>query len=204
MLIGCCHCGETPPSESTPPSQSVPPSGSISQSTPGPSDGPLSTDPLTCGVCIVVPAKWVVTLSGWNGINASHDTCCGGMNGEYLLSISTATSTICTIGSSYCRIWESAEKAKHLGTANGTPPPCTNETSPRVMLAMTSPLPPTTNIVVSVLYGRLGGFGTATADCFQYSFTSSAGCFYSGPVTWVSYSGGSARCNYGTVTVRPA
>lgn len=203
MLLGCCHCGETP-SESTPPSQSIPPSNSISQSTPGPSDGPLSTDPLTCGVCVVVPAKWVVTLSGWNGINASHDTCCGGMNGEYLLSISTATSTICTIGSSYCRIWESAEKAKHLGTANGTPPPCTNETSPRVMLAMTSPLPPTTNIVVSVLYGRLGGFGTATADCFQYSFTSSAGCFYSGPVTWFSYSGGSARCNYGTVTVRPA
>lgn len=202
MLLGCCHCGQEP-SDSVPPSQSDSmPSGSAEGS-----DGPLSTDPLACGVCIVVPAKWIVTLSGWGGVNSSHQSCCSGMDGQYLLSISSRTSTPCTVSSpSHCRIWESAEKARNLGTANGTPPSCANMTDPRIMLAMVAPFPPTTNIVISVLYGNTGAFGTATADCFQKSFTTVSGCFYSGPVAWSSFTGGggSRRCNYGTISVRPA
>ncbi len=205
MLLGCCHCGETPPSESVPPSQSLPPS--TSQSLPpsdSASDGVLSTDPLTCGVCAVVPAKWVVTLSGWNGINASHNSCCSGMNKEYLLYISARTSTPCTVSvPSLCRIWDSVEKASNLSTANGTPPSCANTTNPRIQLAMYAAGPNTT-IECSILYGALGPFGTDGADCFDYTFTTVAGCFYSGSLSYRTFTGSSTRCNHGTVTVRPA
>jgi hypothetical protein len=71
-------------------------------------------------------------------------------------------------------------------------------------LAMSAPFSPTTSIVVSVMYGGLGVFGTAAADCFSYTFTTGAGCFYNGNLTWFSYSSLQRRCNYGTVTVRPA
>lgn len=201
MLLGCCHCGEEP-SESVPPSASA--SDSMQSGSLAASDGVLSTDPLTCGPCVVVPAKWIVTLSGWNGVNASHNSCCSGMNREYLLSISSRTFTPCTVSiPQHCRIWESAEKARNVSTPNGTPPSCANTTNPRIQLGMFT-FGPNTGLVCSVLYGAVGPFGTDQADCFQYTFTTRAGCFYSGPLTWYTRGFATPRCNIGTLTVRPA
>jgi hypothetical protein len=199
MLLGCCHCGEEPSSESVSSSDS-----GQSESLQSDSDGPLSTDPLTCGPCVVVPAKWIVTLSGWNGVNASHNACCSGMNGEYLLSISSRTSTPCTVSiTEHCRIWESAEKASNVSTLPGTPPSCIDSTNPRIQLGMYT-FGGNTSLVCSVLYGGVGPFSSDQADCFQYTFTTRAGCFYSGPLTWYTRGFSTPRCNIGTLTVRPA
>jgi len=201
MLLGCCHCGESPPSESVSLSESA-----QSESLQSDSDGPLSTDPLTCGPCVVVPAKWIVTLSGWTGTNASHNSCCGNMNGEYLLSISSETSTPCTVSiTGHCRIWTSAQKALNLGTPLGTPPSCADTSPPRVQLALYT-FAGITYHVVSVLYANTGTFGSPTSDCFQRTFTTAPGCFYSGDVPWLQFTGSAPqrRCNRGTVTMRPA
>ena len=83
MLLGCCHCGETPPSESTPPSQSIPPSESQSRSTSLSGDG--SSSYRGCSLCIgsVAPAVMKATI-GYTG--TGPNACCADYNQpSYLL-----------------------------------------------------------------------------------------------------------------------
>lgn len=55
MLLGCCHCGQTPPppSESIPPSESVP---SVSESSPS-----IMGERWDCSACTILPVRWRVT-----------------------------------------------------------------------------------------------------------------------------------------------
>ena len=89
MLLGCCHCGETP-SESTPPSQSLPPS--VSESVPpsesdsGPSYSEISSSCISSFGCVAIPRRltWSVAVSGgsWDG---SADCLCPAYDGTYTL-----------------------------------------------------------------------------------------------------------------------
>ena len=104
MLIGCCHCGEEPPSESTPPSQSVPPSESASVA---------SIETLTCGVCQDSVAPRFITLnfaySGTTGV------CCSVYSaGTYLMEYDVALNL--SIGQT-CGAWKSSALAKQVGTS---------------------------------------------------------------------------------------
>ena len=86
MLLGCCHCGETPPSESTPPSQSLPPSTSqslppsTSQSS-GPDYSVIGSSCISSFGCAAIPRRltWNVTVSG------DTDCICPSYNGTFTL-----------------------------------------------------------------------------------------------------------------------
>ena len=90
MLLGCCHCGETPPSESIPPSESTPPS--VSESVPpsesdsGPSYSEISSSCISSFGCAAIPRRltWNVSVSGgtWDG---SADCLCSAYDGTYTL-----------------------------------------------------------------------------------------------------------------------
>lgn len=86
MLLGCCHCGETPPSESTPPSvsqsQSLPPSESDS----GPSYSEISSSCIAAFGCAAIPRRltWTiaVTTGNWDG---KPDCLCPSYDGTFTL-----------------------------------------------------------------------------------------------------------------------
>ena len=75
MLIGCCHCGETPPSESTPPSVSQ--SQSDSGSTPPPTTS-------GCSQCTgdVAPVRYKLTVA-----TTSTNLCAQNYIGDYILTL---------------------------------------------------------------------------------------------------------------------
>jgi len=89
MLLGCCHCGETP-SESIPPSvsesqsqsESVPPSESDS----GPSYSEITSSCIAAFGCAAIPRRltWNITVSGgsWDG---DIDCLCPSYNGTFTL-----------------------------------------------------------------------------------------------------------------------
>ena len=80
MLLGCCHCGETPPSESTPPSQSVPPSASQSAS----QSDEVSGIYINCQFCLgnIYPARVRLDIPGFGtpGVNQ-----CAAYTGSYTI-----------------------------------------------------------------------------------------------------------------------
>lgn len=88
MLIGCCHCGEEPPSESIPPSESTP---SASESTPsasdsGPSYSEISSSCISLFGCAAIPRRltWTVPVStgNWDG---NPDCLCAPYDGTHTL-----------------------------------------------------------------------------------------------------------------------
>ncbi len=78
MLLGCCHCGQTPPSESTPPSQSLPPSASMSQS------DPISGVFIDCQFCLgnIYPARVRLDIPGF-GTPGLYE--CAAYTGSYTI-----------------------------------------------------------------------------------------------------------------------
>ena len=90
MLLGCCHCGETP-SESIPPSQSLPPSTSqslppsTSQSS-GPDYSVIGSSCISAFGCAAIPRRltWTiaVTTGNWDG---KPDCLCPSYNGTFTL-----------------------------------------------------------------------------------------------------------------------
>ena len=105
MLLGCCHCGETP-SESTPPSQSD--SGSASSG--------ASIETLICGVCQDSVAPRFITLnftySGTTGVCCSVYSA-GAYSMEYDAGLSLSTGQT-------CGAWKSSALAKQVGTSPAT------------------------------------------------------------------------------------
>jgi hypothetical protein len=85
MLLGCCHCGEEPPSESIPPSESESQSESQSQSLSDSASDESSNPYLGCSICIggVAPAVMKATI-GYTGTGVG--LCCAAYNQpNYLL-----------------------------------------------------------------------------------------------------------------------
>jgi hypothetical protein len=95
MLLGCCHCGETP-SESTPPSQSLPPSTSQSlppsDSASGPDYSVIGSGCISSFGCAAIPRRltWNITVSGgsWDG---NIDCLCPSYNGMFTLKFCDCT-----------------------------------------------------------------------------------------------------------------
>lgn len=90
MLLGCCHCGETPPSESIPPSQSLPPSTSQSLPPSSQSSGPdysvIGSSCISAFGCAAIPRRltWTVPVStgNWDG---APDCLCPSYDGTFTL-----------------------------------------------------------------------------------------------------------------------
>jgi len=94
MLLGCCHCGETP-SESTPPSVSE--SQSIDESA-SESSNESSLEVVSCWC--VFPRRWTFTLPGPNRIGAS--ACCAAYAGIRVLNFVSCTGSVAS--------WETTER----------------------------------------------------------------------------------------------
>lgn len=88
MLLGCCHCGETPPSSS------VPPSGSQSQSDSGSTPPPTTSG---CAECTggVAPLRYKLSVA-----TTSTNLCAQNYTGDYILNLSQSGATC---------FWKSAE-----------------------------------------------------------------------------------------------
>lgn len=200
MLLGCCHCGEEPSSDSDPPSYSDSrPSNDESDSVLD-----LSIRPLTCGDCDAVPYRWKVTLSGWaaNVAHPTHATCCTARNMSYVLSPHTGTFGY-TIGgltyTNFCRIWVSQEFAKNH---TASPPSCADLSPPLIALGLRGSGGLATVLDLSV-YTAFTGF----TPIGIHSFTRQAAdqCFYNGTLAYNSAaSGANPRCSHGTVSLEPA
>ena len=199
MLLGCCHCGETP-SESTPPSESSHPP---SESVPSISEEPISERPLVCGDCDAVPYRWKVTLAGWTFFpgKPTHATCCQARNGAYVLSAHTGAFGFNINGlgyASFCRIWKTAELAKNHAAS---PPSCANVAGTPLIAMGLRGLGPTVTVIDLSVYTPAGFTGLF----HSFSVQGSGQCFYSGSLAYSS--GGSSiiqQCSHGTVTVEPA
>jgi hypothetical protein len=87
MLLGCCHCGETP-------SESIPPSVSESQSESGSNPPPTTTG---CSECTggVAPLRYKLSVS-----TTSTNLCAQNYIGDYILSLDQSGGTC---------FWKSAE-----------------------------------------------------------------------------------------------
>jgi hypothetical protein len=89
MLLGCCHCGETP-SESTPPSQSLPPSTSQSlppsDSASGPDYSVIGSSCISSFGCAAIPRRltWNVAVSTGNW-GSNPDCLCAAYDGSFTL-----------------------------------------------------------------------------------------------------------------------
>jgi len=199
MLLGCCHCGETP-SESVPPSVSQ--SQSQSESVPSVSESPISDRPLVCGDCDAVPYRWRITLSGWgaSGSFPTHATCCESRNASFVVSQHVGVFNYTIGGLSYtnfCRIWTSSEFAKNH---TASPPSCADLTPPLIAMGLRGSGLSATVIDLSV-YTAFTGF--TPIGIHNFTRQAAGQCFYSGALTFVNV-GASPRCSHGTVTVEPA
>jgi hypothetical protein len=201
MLLGCCHCGETP-SESTPPSVSQ--SQSQSQSVPSVSESPISERPLVCGDCDAVPYRWKVTLTGWGAAGSfpTHATCCGNRNASFIVSQHVGAFPYLIGGlnvTNFCRIWKSAEFAKNH---TASPPICTDLAPPLIAMGLRGSGLSATVIDLSV-YTAFTGF--TPIGIHGFTRQSAGQCFYSGTLNYDPGSSSSnPRCSHGTVTVEPA
>lgn len=204
MLLGCCHCDRAPeyPPPSIPPSESAP-SSSI-QSSSGPF---FSTDDLICGICEVTPAKWKITLAGWDSIYANHQSCCQSLDGEYIMDVDPAPGYTINgvLPASYCRVWKSRAFTKNHGTAIGVAPSCAVQSTPLIVMGLFALNPgDPTSLAVEVRYGGSGFPAIMLQDYFSVTFADAGDCLYDGTVPYSSSSAGSRRCSYGTMYASPA
>jgi len=209
MLLGCCHCGETPPSESIPPSQSLPPSDSASQSVSA--SNPISTTLALCQPCVAVPRRFSVSLSGWTGLYAPHATCCNGINGSYTIAIDSNFFNYSGGGVSYfggCQFWKSSNTCTNQNSATTVAPSCVHHAT-RPLIEMVSILKTisSTNMRFALTVWTItpGGFGSAF---WPWVFESAdivgdlTKCLYP-TVSDISSINAFARCSPGTVTLTP-
>ena len=163
MLIGCCHCGETPPSESTPPSQSLPPSTSTSDSTD--SQSVVSVFGNVCGYCAVFPRRFSVPITNslftFNSRGGTRNNCA-----EFSATTISHTGTTRSIpmqvfpgSGNPCAVWGSTERAKNTNLLAA----CADHTisTPRIeMIAQSAG----TSVVFTLIAWHWGGsiFGSPT------------------------------------------
>jgi hypothetical protein len=197
MLLGCCHCGEEPPSESTPPSSSV---------------GSESIDNVfsPCVPCTAVPRRFSVSLSGWSGLFAAHNACCGSINGAYTISehpLANYTGAVTYyIG---CNAWKSDVKCKNQNSATGTTPDCLpHETRPLVEMVSVMKTFGSTSMRYALTVWTItpGGFGS-TFWPWIFEGNDIGGdltkCLYPTLNATVNPLNPSRRCSPGTVTLTP-
>jgi hypothetical protein len=111
MLLGCCHCGEEPPSESIPPSES----------TPSESQSEESIETVLCGLCgegYGLAPRFLQLTFAYSG---STGLCCAEYN-KGSFSLEYDSNLILGIGQA-CGGWRTLEGAKQVG---GTPQRCNN------------------------------------------------------------------------------
>jgi hypothetical protein len=200
MLLGCCHCGQTP-SESTPPSQSQ------SQSV-----RPQSIDEIfsPCAPCTAVPRRFTASLSGWSGLFAAHNACCGSINGTYTISEHPlANYTGAVVHYIGCTAWKSDTKCTNQNTATGTPPSCLpHATRPLVEMVSCMKTIGSTSMRYALTVWTItpGGFGSVfwpwifEGDDIGGDLTK---CLYPTLNATVNSSNPNARCSPGTVTLTP-
>jgi hypothetical protein len=143
MLLGCCHCGQTPPSESTP--SSVSQSRSQSQSSGIPTTGACTN------FCIsgIAPTRYLLTVS-----TTSTATCDQLYVGTFLMHIGPSSGA--------CG-WNTTQRAIKVSTP-GCPEAttCTGANAPRYTLQMTT-LASGRNIIL-----RANFFYFLTGNCATY------------------------------------
>lgn len=175
MLLGCCHCNEEPPSSST--------SGSGS--------GSASVEPVGCGPCIVVPKRWLITISGWTGLTTPHDSCCSSINGDHVISLYTKPPF-----STSCVVYRSEELARDQRTV---PTPCTEIGVRRLILAqLDNNFPtPTSSLTVGVSVATSGTSPiTYQNEIYSITFSSAVSCITGGTLNYVTEGGtGPLRCS---------
>jgi len=208
MLLGCCHCGETP-SESTPPSvsESQSQSGSIDSFT----SNEISTTPALCEPCVAVPRRFSVSLSGWTGLYAPHATCCNGINGSYAIAIDSNFSNYSGGGVSYfggCQFWKSSDKCTNQNSTILVAPSCARHAT-RPLIEMVSILKTisSTNMRFALTVWTItpGPFGSSF---WPWVFESAdivgdvTKCLYP-TVSDISGTNAFARCSPGTITLTP-
>jgi hypothetical protein len=206
MLLGCCHCGEEPPSESTP-SESGSASASSLDSF---ASNEISTDLSLCVPCLAVPRSFSVTLAGWSGLFPSHNSCCGSINGTY--SISADLLANYTGGGvtafSLCNFWKSSEKCRnHNAATNATPSCARHATRPLIEMVSIMKTIGSTSMRYALTVWSItpGGFG---GSFWPWVFEGAdiggdlAKCLYP-TVSYVTNTNPNARCSPGTVTLVP-
>ena len=202
MLLGCCHCGETPPSESA--SQSLGSEDSVASNE-------ISTDLSLCVPCLAVPRSFLVTLAGWSGLFAAHDSCCGSINGSYSITADVLAnySGGGVTAFSLCNFWKSAEKCKNHNSATTVAPTCAlDATRPLVeMVSIMKTIGSTTMRYALTVWSIVpGGFG-GTFWPWVFEGNDIGGdltkCLYPTLNTTTNTPSPNARCSPGTVTLTP-
>lgn len=170
MLLGCCHCGQEPPSESVPPSQSLPPSESLPPSV-SQSASASSLETRTC-FC-VFPRRWKFTFP--NKTNASGGVCCDQFAGEKILDFVQCTN----INSVR---WETAERTTVFPSSS----PCVlGSTNPMFSLSIVKGV---TNVTIT-----LGGGGGNMNAAYSVPFDT-FNCLAGFTLSLAGYYGGGLQC----------
>lgn len=169
MMIGCCHCGEDPPSESIPPSDSTP-------------SGSGSTPDYTYGECdcAAVPRIWELI---WPTMDANAT--CPIAAGTYELTKTVNKTVPGGTPSTYCN-WESAAIAPRMKVITGAWV-CETWTPPAFRL-MVAPSLWSNHVTLFVTHSVWlpSGFGGAYTDYYtRYDNTSgsSSACIHNGVLT---------------------
>lgn len=175
MLLGCCHCGETPPSESIPPSESVPPS--TSQSLPPSGSQSASASSIETRTCFCVfPRRWKFTFP--NKTNASGGACCDQFAGEKILDFVQCTNI------DFVR-WETTQRTTVFPTVS----PCVlGSTNPMFSLSIVKGV---TNVTIS-----LGGGGGPMSVAYSVPFAT-FNCLAGFTLALGGYYGGASTCFFG-------
>lgn len=167
MLLGCCHCGETP-SESFPPSASASDSGSAPDFTYGICD------------CAAVPKIWEVI---WPAMNSN--AACPIAAGTYELNKTADKTVPGGTPSTYCN-WESTTIAPRMKVITGAWA-CETWTPPAFRIMVAPTLWGTSfRLFVTHSVWLPSGFGGSYTDYYtQYSNASgtSSGCIHNGVLT---------------------
>jgi hypothetical protein len=178
MLLGCCHCGETP-SESVPPSQSLPPSGS--QSLPPSGSESASASSIETRTCFCVfPRRWKFTFP--NKTNPTGGACCDQFAGEHILDFVQCTN-IDSVR------WETAERTTVFPSVS----PCVlGSTNPMYSLSIVKGV---TNVTIT-----LGGGGGTMNAAYSVPFAT-FNCLAGFTLTLAGYYGGALQCWAGTQNI---
>lgn len=189
MLLGCCHCGQTPPSDSVPPSasQSLPPSTS---------DVDVSIFGNLCGYCSVFPRSFSVPISNsmftFNSRGGTRRNCAefSTVDIHYVGTTRSLPLQGYPDALAPCAVWASGERAKNTNLAAL----CADYTSnpalstPRVEMFAR---PSSAAVVFTLLAWHWGGsiFGSpaAIANVWRYTHnppSSGSNCVLSYSLGW--------------------
>lgn len=190
MMIGCCHCE----SESTPSESSSGSSGSSAS---------IELIPnVNCGVCVVAPRRWKITVTGWTGLTSPQNACCGSLNTDFIIRQYTKPPF-----STSCVVYRSDEITKNQ--ISSTAPTCVAVGIRRLVLGQLDnnfPAPNSSLVIsISVATGGTAPSNTYQNEVYSIQFNNSAACIVGGVMNYVTETGtGPLRCLAGaTVTAVP-